>query len=1035
MLLFCLTTGLSAALAQVSGAVTDAATGEPIIGAGVIIKGTNTGTATGMDGRYALKLPAGNTVVVVSSIGYQSQTIDVAGKTQVDVQLKEDALQLEQVVVIGYGVQKKSDLTGAVASINTKEIGSIPVVNVSQALQGKASGIEIVQNSGAPGSSVSVRIRGMGTINNSDPLYVVDGIPMDDINFLSSDDVASMEVLKDASSAAIYGSRAANGVVLITTKSGKESERVKLNFNTFVGLQEAWREPDIMSPEQYVYFYDYASDVYTYTKKNDDGTYVITDNGYDLIENGAEWWKETTRRGLLQKYNLSLAGGSKSTNYYISGTWQSSDGIVKESNYTRKAINAKMNTRLLKNVSLTTNLTLADEDRIVVEEGNWGIIKTSIVSSPLTPLYNPSGGYTRTTPVEILNRSTREDDRTQVVGALNLDVDFLKHLKFTSRVSANLNFENRDYFEPESILPNSYYDGTTYKVARRPATAKTINWENVLTFAKTFGDHDLLVLAGQTLEDSNSEVLYAEGYGRGGDSESLDAFDLGVINQRVTGYSTGWSSLGFLGRINYSYKNRYLLQTNFRADGSSRFENDKWGIFPSASAGWKISEEAFMEGAKGWLPQLKIRAGWGQLGNNRIGNNTYATTATAYKSGSTIPEYYVWGVGTPTLKPGLWISTVGNPDIKWERTTSTNVGLDFALFDSKISGTVDAFVKKTTDMLIAVPVVYSAGFLNNPMQNAGDVTNTGVELSLTVRNSIGDFRYEITGNFTKVKNEVTKLGENNEPIYGGSLGSPNPLGYVNKTAVGTPIAMFYGWKTDGVFQSDAEAASSPTFKSDVPWKAGDRKYVDINGDGVIDDSDRTYIGSPHPDFYYGFNFRFEYKGFDLSCFWQGVYGNDLYNVLNYFTYTRNSFNGYISNSASDYFDQVWRPSYAGNSNSPRSNYPPNYSGMVPAPSTDANKNNLNFVNSDFYIEDGSYLRLKNIQLGWTVPNRWCEKMHIGGLKVYVAANNLFTFTAYKGLDPEVGKAIGTEGNNLFIGIDQGTYPQARTYMFGVVFDL
>ena len=1043
LLLFTITTYAQ----SLTGTVVDKETKEPIIGASVSIKGTGTGTVTNLDGQFNINVSGQNTQLSVSYLGYKTIVLDVAGKNDVYIALEENVTELEQVVVIGYGVQKKSDLTGAVASINASELTTLPTTNIVQALQGKAAGVEVVQNSGAPGSSTSIRIRGMGTVNDSDPLYVVDGIPMDNIDYLSSDDIESIEILKDAASAAIYGSRAANGVVLVTTKSGKNSDKkLNISFNSYVGWQESWKDPGVMKREDFAYFADFVNNLGVVSEINN-GQMQIKQETQEMIDNGNDWWYELSRKALLQKYNLALFGGNNDINYYVSGNYLFTDGIIEESNYQRKSINAKFNANLLSNLSLGVNITYAREDRKIVGEGNWGVIKTAINYNPLIPIYDLNGSYNWTTPVENLRRTTYNMATNSLVGQLDLNWKITKELNFSSRVSLANYSNDEEHFERYNTNPETV-GNIRYTVKSGPATTQNISMDNILTYSNIFNeDHNLTAMIGQTLETSNYNRSMASGTGYGGYDPEYNALNFALFSQLAWGYETNWSSLGFLSRLSYSFKDRYLLQANFRADASSRFSSkNRWGYFPSVSAGWKMNAEPFMEDAT-WISLLKLRVGWGQLGNNRIGNFAHKTFVSPYSyGGNYYYNTYIYGV-IPSLKPGLNITQYGNPDIRWERTESFGPGLDLNLFNNRFTSSFDFFIKDTHDMLIGIPLVYSAGMSSTPMQNAGSVRNTGYEIQLNYKNTFGDFKFEIGGNFTQVKNEVRSLGSTGEPIYGGSLGSPNDLGYINKTVVGAPIASYFGWKTAGIMTEDDfyenGSPKVPVFQSGSTYTPGDMKFVDVNGDGKIDDDDRTFIGTPHPDFFYGFNVSFEYKGFDLSAFFQGVYGNQLYDVTKYFRYSSVDYAGnwgttgatQYSNVATDYFDKVWRPNPNPNIPQYRDYWGANPDGTVPLPSSDGTKNKMNFRNSDFYIEDGSYLRLKNIQLGYTFPKKICDRLQLRNLRIYASATNLFTITKYDGLDPEIGKTIGQEGNNLYIGIDQGIYPQARTYMFGLIFDL
>jgi len=1005
----------------VKGTVVDSKSQETIIGASVVVEGTTIGTTTDFDGNFSLSAPNGNVKLKISYVGYVAVVIPVDNKGVIKVELKENTQNLDEVVVIGYGVQKKSDLTGSVSSIDADEMRSLPTSNVTQAIQGKAAGIEIVSNSGSPGASTSVKIRGTGTVNNSDPLYVVDGIPMDDINFLSSDDVKSIEILKDAASSAIYGSRAANGVVLVTTKSGAEGTKAKINFNMYTGWQESWKNPDVMKRSDFVYFQDYASNTYTITELKD-GKLKVRDDKVGVLQGDERWWDVVTRKGMTQKYSVSLSGGTKNMNYYMSANYMNIDGIVNRSQYDRMNVVGKINVKLNKNIDVSLNLNYADESRFVVDEsGSYGVVKQALIYNPLEQIINNYGDYSEGTPAEIIRREGYNETKSNFLSQFTLNWKMAEGLNFNTRISETSYNKLSSAFQRSNKSDMTLNDNY-YTIRRVPSKVTNFSWDNILSYNKTFNEiHNFSAMVGQTMEmySYNETSAYGEGYG--GYNDNYDALDYGTFNPSVNGYSTGWRSLGFLGRLSYDYKGKYLLQSNFRADASSRFAKNRWGYFPSLSAGWKITGEEFMENVD-WLSFLKLRFGWGQLGNNRIGDFVYGTYVKS-------DGYYVYGDANSTIKQAMSIQQIGNPDITWERTQSTNLGLDFNILNNRLTTSIDVFTKDTKDMLIAVPLNYYLGFSSTPMQNAGSINNKGFEIQLAWKDKTDKFSYEISGNISHIQNKVTSLGLGNEPIYGGDV---RELGYVNKTVLNVPIGSFYGWKTAGIIQEGEDISNLATFKTDYAFSPGDMKFVDVNKDGVIDDADKTFLGSPHPSLFYGLSLNCAYAGFDLSMFFQGVYGNKVYNTTKYYLYTANRNYSSVSNVAADYMDVVWRGTPNGDYHS---NWAANPTGTVPAPNTNGTINDFNFRNSDFYLEDGSYLRLKNIQLGYNFPKEMCQKIKFESVRLYGSVSNLLTFTKYKGLDPEIGRTSGQESNNLYIGIDQGSYPQARTFTFGLVVDL
>lgn len=1020
---------------SVSGTVYDSATSEPLPGATVSIKGTTAVTATDADGNFTLRTDRNSGTLQVSYIGYSAATQNFKAGQHVTIHLREDNQLLDEVVVIGYGVQRKSDLTGSVSSVNADELKSIPATNVVAAMQGKVAGVEIVQNSGAPGASNSIRIRGMGTVNDSDPLYVVDGIMMDNIDHIATDDIASIEVLKDAASAAIYGSRAANGVVLITTKSGEKStKRLNISANFSGGFMTVANAPSILSAADYARFSDYVHNANEYTVTAPDGTLTLTDAAQAEVADGSDWWKLATRTGSTGKASIALSGGDKKLNYYVSGNYLKTNGIVKQSGYERISVNAKINSKLAECLTLGVQAGYSRENRDIVSEGTRGVIKSAITYNPLMPIYDLDGGYTYLTPIENLRRLSHKKAIDKVTGQIKLDWNIIKPLLFSTRASYLMERSDIDRME-RSRTSEEVIGTNSFNVKKNPITSNTFSWDNILTWMPDFHpDHNLTAMIGQTMEVYRINSLNSSGTGYGGYDDEFNSLGFAAFEQSTNSSTNGYTSLGLLSRISYSYLNRYLIQVNFRADASSRFaKKNRWGYFPSVSAGWRLDQEPWLRD-RTWLSMLKIRAGWGQLGNNRISNMAWLSLMSYAK------EDYIYGVGTPTLKPGYALTSYGNPDIKWERTESTTVGIDFNMFGNRFTSSVEYFIKDTKDMLLAVPIVYSAGWASTPWQNAGSVRNSGFEIQAGWNDRIGDFGYGISGNLSHVRNRVTSLGQYGEPILGGNLSSPNNLGYVTRTVLNAPIGAFYGYLCDGIMQeSDFDATGRPLIpvkSSAYAYNPGDRKYVDINGDGVIDDNDLTTIGNPHPDFYYAFTLNLSYKNLDLQMFFQGVQGNELFNASKYFLYSNVTYNGSwtsdydFSNVASDYFQRVYRPE---NVSGYRSYYGPNTGGDVPVPSSVSSRSSDNFAASDWYIEDGSYLRCKQIQLTYTLPAELTKRMKMQSVKAYASVSNPFTITSYSGMDPEVGKTVGSEANTA-IGIDQGTYPQARTWMFGIILD-
>ena len=1034
--------GITPLAAQIKGKVVDSQTKEPVIGATVQIPGTSIGTATEADGSFVLSTPEKSVNVEVIYIGYVTQKLTLTAGREAVIELKEKTQALDEVVVIGYGVQKKSDLTGAVASVKAADLQKIPTSTLAQALQGQAAGVEVVRNSGAPGAGTSLRIRGLGTINNSEPLYIVDGLPMDGIDFLSPDDISSIEILKDAASAAIYGSRAANGVVLITTKKGSESAHPVINFNIYYGKQNVAKGPSILSKEQYAYYSDYVQNLPAGTDPTGatafpsspvEPDWAFRQSTIDQLNKSVNYWDYIIRSSPMIKANLSVSGGTKDFNYYVSGGIYTDNGIIKQSAYSRKNINAKINTKLIKNLNMGVNISYSREDKTNIYQNNWGVVQTAITFNPLKPIYNPNGDYEWTTPIEVLRRTTYNSWVNTLMGQVNLDWDIAKGLKFTTRAGQSMISSDNDNFQRynQNLLNINTTVGQNFVVQRDPSSTSHFNWDNILTYIGSFGRNNLNIMIGQSAEAATINKYSVTGNGWGGYFDNMDALNFAKYKLTASETTEGWAVLSFLGRLSYDYDSKYLLQINFREDGSSRFAPaHRWGAFPSVSLGWKLSGERFMESVK-WISFMKLRAGWGMLGNNNIGNFSYLSLVG-------VPGNYIYGTGFPALEPSYSIWQFGNPAIVWEKTVTQGIGLDLNLFNNRFTSSYDIFIKNTNDMLNAIPVPSMTGISRDPMQNVSSAKNTGAEIQASYKDRIRDFRYSLGGNLTFVKNRVTALGGQGSPVWGNNLGAPTPLGYVTRTIVGVPIGAFYGWKTNGLMQPgdfDANGNSLVPVFSNTPQKfqPGDMKFVDVNKDGIIDSNDETYLGSPLPNLYYGFNVDLGYKDFDLSLFFQGVAGNKNYNVMRLFKYSSIQYNGAwttanYSNVSSDYFSKVWRPAAA--TGTFRDYFGANPNGTVPSPRNNPTIDALNFSNSDFYMEDGSYLRLKNIQLSYTLPQKICNKTKfIRAMKAYITISNLLTVTKYSGLDPEVGRS-----NNLFSGVDLGVYPQSRMYMVGASID-
>ncbi|GET33174.1 SusC/RagA family TonB-linked outer membrane protein [Prolixibacter bellariivorans] len=979
----------------VTGLVTDQS-GAPLPGVNIVVKGTTNGTITDFDGKYQLDAKASD-VLKFSFLGYIPQEIP-ASNSVINVKLKEDTKSLDEVVVVGYGTQKKSDITGAVASVSADDLKGQPVSSVDQALQGRVAGVQITSNSGAPGGSISVRVRGIGTINNADPLYVVDGLPVGDINFLNPNDIASVEILKDASASAIYGSRGANGVVLITTKKGKLNSKASVNLDVYYGVQKVinnWKTTT--GPEWYQ----------IQEELNKTRTKPIDLSLVDKNQN-TDWFNAITRVAPMQNYNFGVTGGSKAMTYALSIGHLNQEGTVEGSSFERTTGKLNVGYQVSKRFKIGTNLNIEHSKKYSISEENYhvGVINTAIKIEPVIPVWKDKANhvydYSKFTdypnPVAAIQYDNNHSEKLQLVGNIFGELELAKGLK--AKTSFGQSSYRTDYYNFTPVYSvNINQQNLVNNVYRKYARGDYWSWENTLNYDAAFGKHSLSALAGYTMEEGNYEWFSASKNNIPNEDPSMWYLDAAADGDLATSKESSVSMMSFLGRINYSYENKYLATVNFRADASSKFpKENRWGYFPSVALGWKISKESFLENAT-WLTNLKLRAGWGQIGNQNIGSYPYQETMNGNS------QYrYLFGM-TPTIDQGYVVTGMVDQSIKWETVESLNFGVDASFFDDRLQTTIDWYNKKTKDMLVQVPIPYYYGYEDGPTSNVGSVKNNGLEVSVNYRDRISNkLSYNVGFNIATVKNEVLSLG-NGKPIAGGTYYGGN----ATRTEEGEPIGYFYGYKTDGVFQSQQEIDKAPVQEgsSNEDLKPGDLKFVDVNGDGVVNDEDKTYLGSPIPKFTYGFNLGVTYGAFDLSAFVQGSQGNKIFNAMKTHLYNFDE-----TNKSTDMLNS-WTPTNT-NTNMPRLN--------------GNDKNNTNRT-SDRFVEDGSYARLKNITLGYTLPKSLVQKAGIASLRFYVSGQNLVTITNYSGADPEIGQ--NATDKYLTRGVDIGTYPQAQTYVFGV----
>lgn len=1018
---------------RVSGTVTDAdQDSEPMIGATVMQKGTSNGVATDLDGRYTLTVPRSATLVV-SYAGYQKQEIPVQGRTTIDVQMHQTSASLDEVVVIGYGLQRKSDVTGSISSVSGKDVNNVPTSSALAALQGKAAGVNIIQNNGQPGAAATIKIRGTGTINDADPLYVVDGFIVDNIDYINPADIASIEILKDAASSAVYGSRAANGVVAITTRQGQEG-KVKVTFDAYAGFANPWKETKVMDAEQYALMLDYAqgqtrysTDGQLYMTRQDDGSLAFDANKKFEVDSirhhtPSSWWDAVTRTGVKQSYAVSLSGGNDRTKYLVSMSYYNEKGIVKGSDYARFNGRVNLQQKLFSWLNVMANMAYTNTDANPALDGTFPLLKYTLWQSPHTLLRDNVGQWSTNHPVARVDRWHYNMRRDRVDMNLTLSADFLKYFNYQFKASYYNNPNKTKQFTEVNTRDEAFAMTSLTKAWEK--RGNTDKWEvnNLLTFNWNDKHNKVTVLAGQTAE--GYKYSYLEGTKKGAPSNDDDQqyISSGYTGDLTYGTQRRWTAVGFIGRVNYSFDDRYLLQANVRIDGSSMFaKHNRWGTFPSVSLGWKFSNEKFLNSLE-WLTLGKLRAGWGKLGNNRIDElSRYTYLSNQYN--------YAYSTGNHVLQPGSTATVLGNPDIKWEKTETYNIGIDLAFMNNTLTLSAEYFDKRTSDILLRVPTVGSAGLDSYPMVNAGKVSNKGVEVQASYRRGWGKFSMEVGFNFSIIRNKVTSLGTGNEPIWGSYLSEPSIVDYITKTEVGRPIGAFYGYVTDGIFQNYEEVKASAQYEpgkmdSEQTTRQGDFRFKDLNGDGKITAEDRTYLGSPLPTFVFGIPLTFTYKNLSLNMFFQGQTGNKIFNVMDY--YLNNAADG---NCYADLRSKQWSGQVAEN----RAFFPLNTTAKVP--DLDPNDAARNFRASDFLVHKGDYMRLKELRIAYSFPRSLLQRWGIEQLTLSATAYNLWTITSYNGLDPEIGKVYGTEGNNLSMGVDHGSFPQARSFTFGLSFTL
>ena len=988
----CLFTLCQTAFAQertVSGTVTDK-TGLPVIGAAVIdAQNRTSGTLTDLDGNFSLNVSSG-TSLEISFMGYKTVTVPVGDNDFLSVTLEDDTEFLDEVVVVGYGTVRKRDLTGAVSSVGNRDLKDSPVTNVGQALQGKVSGVYIV-DAAKPGDNVSIKIRGLGTINDSDPLVVIDGVPTDlGLSSLNTADIDRIDVLKDASATAIYGSRGANGVVMVTTKRGSTGEG-KVNVSANWAMQNVAYVPEMLNAAEYA---AYSNDMLS---AGGLATNPQWSNPASLGE-GTDWLDEMFRTGFMQNYTVSYSGGNEKAHYYISGGFMDQQGTVKTIGYRRFTFQNNNDAQVLKWLKFTNNITFSTDTKT----GGSYSVTDAMNALPTQPLKNADGSWSGPegnaywygdirNPIGTLYTNENKTSGYNFLANISAEITFTKWLKFKSTFGydAKLWFnDNMTYAYP--YKPTPVEETTRYQDSNK---AFTYLWDNYLTFDHTFkGKHYLNIMAGTSAQWNRNSAF--NGTKGGFLFDDVHEFDNGTSTKALGGSSSDWAMFSFMARANYSYDDRYLLTVTFRRDGSSRFgPHHRWGNFPSASAAWRISQEPWFPGRNDGnfvINDLKLRAGYGVTGNDKIGSYAYIQT---YNTGA-----YIFGDDVVTT---LMAKTMANPSIHWEEVQQANIGIDLSLWNSRLTLSLDGYIKNTTDMLVKAAIPITSGYedTSTTYTNAGKVSNKGFELTLNTVNfegAGGGFRWATSMTATFNRNKIVSLNSDT-PLYQNETGGA----YITMQRNGLPINVFYGYVTDGIFQTQAEV-NSHAFQ-EASTAPGDIRFKDLNNDGVINENDRTVIGDPNPDWLFSMVNTFSWKGFDLSVYLQGVAGNDIFNA--------NSISNEGMSSAHNQTASVkyrW-VGYGTSTVMPRAVYgDPNHNARI----------------SDRFVEDGSYLRLKNITLSYTFPAKWTQKISVDNARIYLSCENVATLTRYSGFDPEVG----------INGIDGNRYPISRTFSLGVNFN-
>ena len=1038
--------GVVQAQVTVRGTVNSSGDGLSLPGVTVLVKGTTTGVATDGDGRYSISAPNANSVLVFSFIGFKSQEILVGNQSTIDITMEEDMSSLDEVVVVGYGTMKKRDMSSAQVSVNSESIERTVNTTVEQALQGRAAGVYVTQNTGAPGGGISVNIRGVNSISGTNqPLYVIDGVQIqpETVSYgatsstnpmagLNPSDIESMEVLQGPSATAIYGSRGTNGVIMITTKRGK-SGQTKISYNYLYSLQDKPDELDVMSLNQYATM---TNEIREITGGDPPAAFLDP----SLLGTGTNWQDALFKTAGLNKHTLNLSGGNEATQFYISGEYFSQDGVAIGSSFDRYSLRTNIDNQTRKWLKIGMNLQLFHTDEQLAT-GSSDVINNAIQMAPNIPVTNPDGSwggadpingsslqFTPANPIALANLLDRSYMRRGALGGFNIEIDVIEGLKFRTMLNGNVNYNNGHFFTPTYTLGSVTNDVNSLN--KNTDTSFGWNWSQMLNYSKVWGKHAMDVMASHEAQASQFEYMSA---GRVNfPSNDLQEIGLGSAQGATNGGGSGhWAMESFFGRANYTFNEKYIVLAAFRADGSANFGPDnRWGYFPSMSAAWRVSEENFLSNVT-WMDELKLRFETGLTGNQGSANAIFAPL-----SSPSIPT--PWG-------SGFLVSRFGNPALKWEETSTINFGFNLNMFNNRVQVEADYYIKKTDNLLLPNPLPWymgtdGEGSIGTPTVNIGALENRGYGITINtinIDNRASSFKWTSNFNFSGFKTEITKFFSETAFIDRTAWYMNN---FTQRAIPGQAPWLFYGYQADGLFQTieEVESSARPVDNSGNPIPVdanngiyvGDIKYKDINGDGVIDERDQTFIGNPWPKFTFGTTQQFSYKNFTLDVLLTGSFGNDIYNYTRFNNTNPNNIN-LGRNMLLETYDYA-RVEMDGSGNP----YLSNPDASIPRiTGTDLNGNGTRI--SDRFVEDGSYIRIKNVQLAYAFPSSLMGKQNvIQGARLMVGVQNAFTFTKYKGYDPEVGAYVGNNVSaaNQLIGVDYGRYPLTRMYTFSLGID-